>query len=126
MRSPRGGWGNSGSWQLLQIAEGGDAGQEEVAAAPCPHELWQVAVAAADRAGRRGEGCPAAVAASDERVRGVVQAVERRVVQPAVLHELELPGQVGGQADEVDTGRAVRPASRAGAVAAPAADQPVQ
>jgi hypothetical protein len=41
------------------------------------------------------------VTAADKRVSVVVQAVEHRVVQPRMLHELELPGQAGDQADEM-------------------------
>src|SRR6266480_2063860 len=126
MRSPRSGSGWDGSRQLREIAQGGDAGQEEVGATPGPHELRQAAVARADRAGGCGEGAAAAVAASGQRVRVVIQAVERRVVQPGVLHELELPGQAGGQADEVDAGRLAGAVPGSRAVAAAAADEAVE
>src|SRR5689334_8486518 len=126
MRSPRSGSGWARSRQLREIAQGRDAGQKEVGAAAGPYELWQVPVAAADRAGRGSEGSAATVAVSGQWVGVVIQAVERRVVQPGVLHELELPGQVGGQADEVDARRlpGVIPGSRA--VAAAAADEAME
>src|SRR5215469_9487569 len=110
--------------QLGQVAQGGNAGQEEVGASKGPDELRQALVAAANRARLDREGGTRGGAVARERVRVVVEAVEGGVVQPCVLDELELPGQVGRQAHEVQAGSAG--AVRGGAVAAGAAQQPVQ
>src|SRR5215468_5772117 len=113
------------SVQLRQVAQGGDAGQEEVGASPGMDELRQAAVTTTNRARRDREGAARGAVVSDDRVRVVVESVERGTVQPRVLDEFELPGQVGRQADEVQPG----PAAVSGpirAVAAPAAQQTVQ
>src|SRR5262249_17327201 len=80
--------------QLGQVTYGRDAGQEEVGPSPGPDELRQATVAATDRARRDGECCAYRVAAAGQRIRVVVEAVERGAVEPGVLDEFELPGRV--------------------------------
>src|SRR5262249_33114874 len=77
------------------------AGEAAGTAATQPGGLRHLAMVAAHRAGRDGEVAAVRRAAADDRVGVPVQAVERGVVHPAVLDELELPGQVAGQAEEV-------------------------
>src|SRR5258705_8612033 len=101
------------SAELGQVTYGRDAGQEEVHTSPSPDELRQATVAVTDRPRRDGEGCACRVVFAGQRVRVVVEAVKGGIVQPCVLDEFELPGQVGRQGDEVQPVLAV---GRAGAV----------
>src|SRR5215471_19461205 len=117
----------SSSWsvRLRQVAQGGNAGQEEVGASPGPDELRQAAVTTTNRARRDRKGAARGAVVSGDRVHVIIKSVERGTVQPRVLDEFELPGQVGRQADEVQSGTAVV-SGRIRAVAAPAAQQAVQ
>src|SRR5215831_18831141 len=85
-------------------------------------ELRKAVVATTDRARRDGERGAVLAAAAGQRVRIVVETVEGGAVQPGVLDEFELPGQVADQADEVQP----RPAALGRAVAARPSQQPVQ
>src|SRR5579872_6699020 len=98
------GWGELGLWQLRQVAQSRDAGEEEVGASPRPHELGYAAVTMAHRPLRNGERGACGLTGARKRVGVVVQPAERRIVQPGVLHEFELPGQVGSQAEKVQPG----------------------
>src|SRR5690348_16074299 len=71
------------------------------------------------------KGAARGAVVSGYRVLVVIESVERGTVQPRVLDEFELPGQVGRQADEVQSGPAVASA-RIRAVAASTAQQAVQ
>src|SRR5271166_2419008 len=121
-RSP--GWGGIGLPQLRQVAQSRDAGKEEVGASSCPHELGYAAVTMAHWALRNGKRRACGLAGAGERVSVVVQSAERGVVQPGVLDEFELPGQVGRQAEEIKPG--FGPAFAGLLVAAPTAQEAVQ
>src|SRR5208337_75191 len=58
----------------------------------------------AHRALRNGKRRACGLAGAGERVGVVVESAERGVVQPGVLDEFELPGQVGRQAEEIKPG----------------------
>src|SRR5580700_3304463 len=121
-RSP--GWDVIGLPQLRQVAQSRDAGKEEVGASSCPHELGYAAVTTAHRALRNGKGRACGLAGAGERVSVVVESAERGVVQPGVLDEFELPGQVGRQAQEIKPGFGTPVPGRL--VAAPTAQEAVQ
>src|SRR5262249_20179718 len=126
--TPRRGGGRRlvGRRQPRQVPQRGDAGQEEVAAATHPDEPRHLGIVAAHRAGRDGEVAAVRRAAADDRVGVPVQAVERGVVHPAVLDELELPGQVAGQAQEVQAALPARGGRVAGIAGAAGAGRTVR
>src|SRR5215471_3477619 len=117
----------SSSWsvRLRQVAQRGNAGQEEVGASPGPDELRQAAVTMTNRARWDRKGAARWAVVSGDRVRVVIESVKSGTVQPRVLDEFELPGQVGRQADEVQPGTAVV-SGLIRAVAASTAQQTVQ
>ncbi|MEV7935732.1 hypothetical protein AB0O82_06265 [Kitasatospora sp. NPDC088264] len=96
--------GGRAAGQVRQCGEPddrGEAGQEAVLAAAHGHEPGQPGEPAADRAGRDGVHTGAA-AVADQRVLLGAEAGEVAVVEPHLLHELELPGQAGAHEDEDD------------------------
>src|SRR5689334_16724128 len=85
-----------------QISQGAQAWHEQVGAPHDLHELWEVLEAVPDHGDLAGHAESAArVVGRNDRVRLGVQAVELRGVDPALLHELELPADVGVESDEV-------------------------
>ena len=98
------------------VAQGADPGEEEVGAAPHRHELRHAGEPARGPVGpgqREDAGLPVARQrrpAPQQRVGLVDEARELRALDPGVLHELELPGGVRDQADEVQAALLVLPA----------------
>src|SRR5690606_35149882 len=89
---------------VKQEAHRPPAGQEEIATAPYPHELRQALNLAAHRLGLQGElvmHTTEGLACANQRVGIMVQAIEGGIAGPGVLHEFELPANVGVEADEM-------------------------
>ena len=78
---------------------------EEVGAAFHGDEARHARVALSDSLAGSGEAAPERLGRADQRVGVVVEPGELRVVQPGLLHELELAGDVPAQADEVEAAR---------------------
>src|SRR5262249_25233221 len=84
------------------VAKRAEAGPAVVGAPADRGEARDAHKAIADRPALDGERRAALGGAPDDHVGIVVEPGELRVVQPGLLQELELPGDVGVQRDEVE------------------------
>src|SRR5437879_3496074 len=106
-------WGSSqilrfddrqGVRQTGEVFQCFDARHEEIRTSPHSHELRQRPQALADRRALRGEAVGGAhliqLTLSHNRIVVRVEAAELGIVDPGLLHELELPGDAGVEAEE--------------------------
>src|SRR6266516_3885704 len=84
-----------------QVPDRSDARQEEVRSALHGDEAGKPPQSGPHRLGLDGERVPGSAACADQWIRIVVEAGELRVVDPCVVNELELAGQVGIETNEV-------------------------
>ena len=95
-------WKTCSGSQVRQIAYCVDPGEEEVGPAHHRDELREPGQPGPHRVARDGEA-GASIMAGHQGVRVLVKAIELGVIDPCVLDELELAGDIGAQAYEVQS-----------------------